>query len=238
MAYAAFPLAVYILDVAYFNKSKMGFSINEQTKDVAENRLSILIETMKILHEQYDGVDAVVKNIRHIVDYVCSQMITFSSKFGYKEKHLSGDSHVALLVSLATDWSLSSGPSADGDDFASHLGALLHLPQNVYLPMSPVDIERIEEDTPDAHQEVPDMTPVDQTALDRLLIGTPPSSADDINRGDPNLMFGSESSPNFFMPSNDGETWGGGGDLDGYFSNSMGGCEGMTLDDLMMLAKQ
>ncbi|KAH7126484.1 fungal-specific transcription factor domain-containing protein, partial [Dactylonectria estremocensis] len=67
VAYAAFPLAVHMFD-AQFPRAKVGNSVEQQQRSQSKQRqLAALIKAMKVFHEQYDGVEDVVRTIRSII---------------------------------------------------------------------------------------------------------------------------------------------------------------------------
>lgn len=108
-----------------------------EQKPVAERRLSTLIKVMKTLHDQYDGVEQVVKTIRHIVDYAHLYAPVSITDVPNSNQQIPSRPDLELRVSLAIDWSLSSGRPSDGADFASYLAKLFQNPTNVNMHLSP-----------------------------------------------------------------------------------------------------
>ncbi|RSL58705.1 hypothetical protein CEP54_007613 [Fusarium duplospermum] len=188
VAYAAFPLAVHIFDVACSETQGVEFWGDGKQKLVVERRLSALIQAMKILHEQYDGVEGVIKTIRHIVDYVHSYAPKSVTDVGAMDQRLSGHSDLALRLSLAMDWSLSSGRSSDGDDFTSYLGTLFHQTPGINLPVSPFETNNEKQDgRTEDHAPTATEHPVEDWA-----VTTPSSVIEGIETTESDPFFGSE----------------------------------------------
>ncbi|KAF5026983.1 hypothetical protein F66182_1013 [Fusarium sp. NRRL 66182] len=124
VAYAAFPLAIHVFDAASSETLNTDCSGDNERNMLLQKRLGTLIKTMRILREQYDGVDQVVKTIRHIVEYVSSYTPQRINGSTAKSQDLFGKFELALRVSLAIDWILSSGRSSDDKDFALYLRTL------------------------------------------------------------------------------------------------------------------
>ncbi|KAH6980793.1 fungal-specific transcription factor domain-containing protein [Ilyonectria sp. MPI-CAGE-AT-0026] len=129
VAYAAFPLAVHILD-AQFPRLQDGKPIDEKENGQSKQRqLSTLIKAMKVFHEQYDGVEDVVKTIRNVIRHIQLHVEISSAEAAERNEPLSDSSNWDLLLALAIDWSLSTGKSADGQDFTTYLGGLFSQPK-------------------------------------------------------------------------------------------------------------
>ncbi|KAH8654764.1 hypothetical protein BGZ61DRAFT_524151 [Ilyonectria robusta] len=124
VAYAAFPLAVHIFD-AQFPRAKVGNSVEQQERSKSKYcQLMALMKAMKVFHEQYDGVEDVVRSVRSIIDHIQIHVEISSSKASRPPRSESPDWD--LLVSLAIDWSLSTGKPADGQEFSKYLRGLFN----------------------------------------------------------------------------------------------------------------
>ncbi|KAH7161088.1 fungal-specific transcription factor domain-containing protein [Dactylonectria macrodidyma] len=122
VAYAAFPLAAHIFD-AQFPRAKVGNSAEQQEHSKSKQRqLTALIKAMKVFHEQYDGVEDVVRTIRNIIHHIQVHVEISSSQT--TRPPLTESPNWDLLLSLAIDWSLSTGKSPDGQDFSKYLQGL------------------------------------------------------------------------------------------------------------------
>ncbi|KAF5541765.1 fungal specific transcription factor factor domain-containing protein [Fusarium mexicanum] len=192
VAYIAFPLSLHIFDFTC-SDTQMDHHPNHGEKRLAvERRLNILIQVMKIFHEQYDGVDGVLQAVRQIVNYARSCLPS-----SFTDTQLSSDSDLTLRVSLAMDLSLGTGIPSDAEDFTSYLGTLFQQPSQVELPVPPVE-------TNDAnHEETPQALAYGElTAQEHLmsdLISTEPPSLDwDVDTGETGLLSGLDET---LMPS-------------------------------------
>lgn len=115
---------MHILD-AQFPRLQDGKPIDEKENGQSKQRqLSTLIKAMKVFHEQYDGVEDVVKTIRNVIRHIQVHVEISSAEAAERNEPLSDGSNWDLLLSLAIDWSLSTGKSADGQDFTTYLGGL------------------------------------------------------------------------------------------------------------------
>ncbi|KAM5360445.1 hypothetical protein ACJA88_014829 [Fusarium oxysporum] len=204
-------------------------SVHGENKLAVERRLSTLIQAMKIFHEQYDGVEGVVKAVRYIVDYVH----TYLSQSVTETQH-SSDSDLTLRVSLAMDWSLSSGRPSDAEDFTSYLGTLFHQPSRIGLPVSPVETddgkqEEISQD--EAH--VDPTTAGEQTVSDSIR--TKPSSfAGDIDAAESELFFGFDETFGTSVPSDCEQDYRADSDLESKINKFLENCGELNFNDLLI----
>ncbi|KAM5346068.1 hypothetical protein ACJ41O_009073 [Fusarium nematophilum] len=229
VAYAAFPLALHIFDVTCSDTPRSELSGDGEQKLVVERRLSTLIHAMKILHEQYDGVEGVVKTIRHIVDYVHSYVP--KSVTGAQ---LSGDTDLALRVSLAMDWSLSSGRPSGGEDFTSYLGALFHQPSRINLPVSPVETDDgQQEDTTEGRTNDLVVTAAEQPVSD-WIVTTPSSFAENTETAESEPFLGSDECPETPVTRDYGQSWSEESDLEKRINELLENCGELNFDDLLI----
>lgn len=194
-----------------------------------QKRLNTLIKTMKILHEQYDGVGQVIKSIRHIVEHVNSCAPKYIIDAATEGEEIRGDSELALRVSLAMDWILSSGRSSDGEEFASYLGALFHQPDRKVSPPeilnepSEVRSENPSEDYRESAPEEPRSNWMITTPSS--LIGETQATSTDVSSGPTYLC-----EP---CPEDGGERdWGQERDLDGRIDRILEDSGELSFDDL------
>ncbi|RMJ08344.1 hypothetical protein CDV36_012053 [Fusarium kuroshium] len=169
-----------------------------------QQRLCTLIKTMKILHEQYDGVDQVVKSIRHIVEYVRSCAPGYITDATPGSPELPGGSELVLRVSLAMDWILSSGSSSEGEDFTSYLRALFHQPCS---NMSSAETNNGQTAVRSGDMsDGPEKSASDQPATD-WMVNTPPSSAENVGSSISDLLFDPDDFDDSFAERGDQGDW-------------------------------
>ncbi|RTE70049.1 hypothetical protein BHE90_015560 [Fusarium euwallaceae] len=203
VAYAAFPLAVHIFD-ACSDMPQDTSSRDVGHASLLQQRLCTLIKTMKILHEQYDGVDQVVKSIRHIVEYVRSCAPGYITDATPGSPELPGGSELVLRVSLAMDWILSSGSSSEGEDFTSYLRALFHQPCS---NMSSAETNNGQTAVRSGDMsDGPEKSASDQPATD-WMVNTPPSSAENVGSSISDLLFDPDDFDDSFAERGDQGDW-------------------------------
>ncbi|KAF5013797.1 hypothetical protein FDECE_215 [Fusarium decemcellulare] len=129
VAYTAFPLALHILDAMFAGHDESQTTERKNWEPAKQRRLSSMINVMKLFHEHYDGVEEVVGAIRHFIRHVeqhTSSNTVVSGGYGNSSISSGWD----LNLSLAMDWTLSSGKSPESQDFASYLRMLVQTPIN------------------------------------------------------------------------------------------------------------
>ncbi|KAH6697413.1 hypothetical protein F5X68DRAFT_226788 [Plectosphaerella plurivora] len=179
-AFVAFPLAVHVFEATcsdmFVSKPRTAAE-----RPLFRQRLSALVKAMKALHAQYDGVEEVVRNIRRIVDYVRLKSNNGeASDKGISSGQLFSDVALELRVSLAIDWSLSSGRPADGSDFTAYLGETFQPSPTAAsedAPTTPPDIRDIHEASTDGASD--ERATVSQQGGADWTASVPPLMADD-----------------------------------------------------------
>lgn len=112
MAYLAFPLALHVLNI------HLSAAIARQTPTNGT-----IIDVMKLMHLQYDGVDWVARVVRYIVDLVQGDPAVGSGGHHVTDwaELLAVRPRTYLRMSLAMDLSMSSGRLPDKTDFLARL---------------------------------------------------------------------------------------------------------------------
>ncbi|KAF4331884.1 FAD-dependent monooxygenase [Fusarium beomiforme] len=174
---------------------------------------------MNIFHEQFDGVDGVVKAVRHIVDYVHSSFPT-----SFTDAQLSSDSDMALCVSLAKDWSLSSGRPLNAEDFISYLETLFQQASQVELPVSPVETkDGKHKETSQALTYGEAATAEEHIVFD--LMCSDQSSPDwDMDVAETGVLFGFNETLRTSVPSDYEQDWEAEGDLEKGLNKDLENC--------------
>lgn len=108
VAYSAFPLALYILDI------RLSISDNNH-RNITLRQLGILIDAMKVYYPQYDGVEWVAKVVRDVVQHLDPLWVT-NSPTNWTELLTLRPSHY-LQLSVVLDWSLRRGRCPNNDEF-------------------------------------------------------------------------------------------------------------------------